>query len=140
MPYKFLEDVALADIAIEATGKTLDELFEAAAMAVAEQTVDIKTLGEKRVMNFGVTAKDIPHLLYDFLSELLYLKDAESLLYKTIKVTVTENPCTAHASIKGDTINPEKHELRNDIKAITLHMFEVKREGKGWMARFVVDI
>ena len=48
MKYKFLEDVALADIAYEAYGKDLNELFENAALAIFELSADMKTVEAKK--------------------------------------------------------------------------------------------
>ena len=40
MPYKFLEDIGTADIAFEATGRDLPELFTAAANATMNVMID----------------------------------------------------------------------------------------------------
>jgi SHS2 domain-containing protein len=42
--------------------------------------------------------------------------------------------------MKGDTIDRENHRLRNDVKAVTMHMFGVKHEGGVWRATVVLDI
>jgi SHS2 domain-containing protein len=42
--------------------------------------------------------------------------------------------------MEGEAINRERHRLRNDAKAVTMHMFGVKREGGLWKATVVLDI
>lgn len=44
------------------------------------------------------------------------------------------------ATASGETINQEKHTLRSDVKAVTYHMFEVKKTGENWTARVILDI
>jgi SHS2 domain-containing protein len=44
MTYKFLPDVALADIAFEAQSKTVNGLFESCAKALADIMVDRKSV------------------------------------------------------------------------------------------------
>ena len=142
--YKFLEDVALADIAYEAYGKDLGELFENSALAIFELSADIKTIKPFKKFEIKLNNKKIDMLLYDFLSEVLFLKDSKYVVFKDVKAKVAENKKNKifelNAVLKGDTINPEKQHLENDIKAVTMHMFEVKREKGKWKATIVVDI
>jgi SHS2 domain-containing protein len=141
MSYKFLEDIAIADVAFEATGKNLEELFVSCALATTEVMVDLKDLSTKIKKEIKIENKDIEILLYEFLSELIFLKDAESLLFSKFDVKIKENKnYELAAKIAGDKINPEKQELKADVKAVTMHMFEVKKIDKGWKARIILDI
>lgn len=131
--YKFLEDVAIADIAYEAYGKDLNELFENAALAVFELMADVKTIDAKEKIEFGLENEKIDNLLYDFLSEILFFKDSKYMVFKNAKVLVSEekNNYKLKAILEGEKINPQKQQLENDIKAVTMHMFELKKEKKG---------
>jgi SHS2 domain-containing protein len=139
MPYKFLEDIATADIAFEARGRTLDELFENAFAAVEESMVE--TSGVKAVIKKTLKLKNatLDGLLFDFLSALVYFKDAESLLFSKVKVKITDS-YDLEATLYGEKIDPSRHDLRSDVKAVTLHMFEVKQVGKEWYCRVILDI
>jgi len=139
MPYKFLEDIATADIAFEARGRTLDELFENAFAAVEESMVE--TSGVKAVIKKTLKLKNatLDGLLFDFLSVLVYFKDAESLLFSKVKVKITDS-YELEATLYGEKIDPSRHDLRSDVKAVTLHMFEVKQVGKEWYCRVILDI
>ena len=139
--YKFLEDVAIADIAFEAYGKTLNELFENAALAIFELSAEVETIDAVKKIEFELENKKIDNLLYDFLSEILFLKDSKYMVFKHVHVTVNEGKKNKlKAILEGDRINPEVQHLENDIKAITMHMFEVKKEKDNWKATVVVDI
>ncbi len=139
--YMFLEDVAIADIAFEAYGKDLKELFENAALAIFELSADLKSLDSREKLEFELENERIDNLLYDFLSEILFLKDSKYMIFKEVKVQIKENrKYQLKAALKGEGINPGKHRLENDIKAITMHMFEVKKEKGKWKAIVVVDI
>ncbi|MBI2101009.1 archease [Candidatus Woesearchaeota archaeon] len=139
--YKFLEDVAIADIAYEAYGKDLNELFENAALAVFELSADLKTVDAKEKIEFGLENEKIDNLLYDFLSEILFLKDSKYMVFNKVKVEIKQNKkYNLKAIVEGDNINPQKQRLENDIKAVTMHMFEVKKEKNMWKAVVVVDI
>lgn len=139
--YKFLEDVAIADIAYEAYGRDLNELFENAALAIFELSANIKTIDTKKNLVIKLENEKTETLLYDFLSEILFLKDSKYMVFKKAKVSIDhKKKYQLNAVLEGDTINPEKQQLENDIKAVTMHMFELKKEKNGYKATVVVDI
>ena len=86
--YSILEKIAIADIAFEAYGKDYNELFENSAQAIFEMAVDIKTLKNKIKKEISLEAETIENLLYDFLSEILFLKDAEQLIFLKCRVKI----------------------------------------------------
>jgi|TARA_Y100000310_G_scaffold228798_2_gene231121 SHS2 domain-containing protein len=140
--YKILEDVAIADIAIEAYGKNLNELFENSALAIFEESANLKNVGEKEKRSIKINASDIEDLLYDFLSEILFLKDTYSTIFKKSEVKIDKKRKKYHLNAKlfGEKIDREKHELGNDLKAITLHMFKIEKTKTGFKDLVVVDV
>ena len=140
MTFKFLPDVALADIAFEAEATSLDGLFESCALAVTDVMVDPATLKSQTTRDLALKADDADRLLYDFLTELIVIKDVDSLLFKEAKVAVDPKENRLSASLRGEPIDRERHALRNDVKAVTLHMFKIRREGAAWKATVVLDI
>lgn len=141
MKFKFLEEIATADVAFRAFGKNESELFENAALAVEETMVKTKGVKQKVRKEINLADVELDRLLFDFLSELVYLKDAETLFFSKADVKIEKNKgYKLKAKIAGETIDPKKHELRNDVKAVTLHMFEVKKTKKGFEATVILDI
>ena len=138
MPYRFLPDVALADIAFEADSASLNGLFESSARALSEIMVDRKSLRPKVKKKVEIEAGDTDRLLYDFLTELIVMKDVDSLLFKGFKVKVEGSSLSA--SLVGEKIDRDRHRLRNDVKAVTMHMFGVKQKAGRWRATVVLDI
>ncbi|MBI3840917.1 MAG: archease [Thaumarchaeota archaeon] len=140
MPFKFLPDVALADIAFEATSTTQSGLFEACAQALTDTMVDPTTLRATVTKELSLSADDSDRLLYDFLTELIIMKDVDSLLFGQFSVDVKSDGKSMTAEIKGEPIDRERHGLRNDVKAVTMHMFGIARDGPAWKATIVLDI
>ena len=138
MKFKYLEDVAIADIAFEAYGKTLNEVFENSAYAFFDMTCNPKTIKNKIKKVIKLKDKDEKNLLYNFLSELVFLKDSKQLIFNKVKVLIKDNKLKA--VLYGDKIDYEKQELRNDIKAITLHLFNLEKTKDNYKATVVVDI
>ena len=140
MTYKFLPDVALADIAFEAHSKTVNGLFESCANALADIMVDPKSLHAKVTKKITLKSDDLDRLLYDFLTELIVIKDVDSLLFSDVKVEVGSEGTKLSAEAKGEPIDRVRHILRNDVKAVTMHMFGIQQEGTKWKATVVLDI
>ncbi len=106
--FRFLEDVALADTAFEATGDSLSELFTAAAGAVIETMVHRSSVGSSFERDVEHTEEDPASLLFDWLSDLVYLKDAEGVLFHAALATVTREAPSGrwrlHARLIGEPI------------------------------------
>ena len=142
MRYKFLDHTA--DVMFEAYGKNLNEVFENAALAVFEVQCDLRKIKNKVKKKIKLRGENVGDLLFDFLGELIYLKDAKYLVFSKFKVSVKKekekNRFELEAVAFGEKINPEKHGLKTDVKAITLHEFFLKKIRNGWKCRVVLDI
>jgi SHS2 domain-containing protein len=143
MPYVFLEDVAIADIAFKAWGEDLQELFISAADAVMGAMIeDLATIQPREQRSIQLANDALEMLLFDFLQELVYYKDAESLLLRVQEVQVTRGDelCTLRATVAGETLDPARHQQRADVKAVTLHRFSLEQTPQGWEAMVILDI
>lgn len=141
MPFKYLEDIAIADVAFEATGKTLEELFEACALAAMQVMVDLKTVDRDTKKEIEIKADSIEQLLRKFLDELIYIKDTELLLFSKFDAKIKKNKgYELSVTALGEKIDIKKHKLGVDVKATTMHMFEVKKLDTKWKAHVILDI
>ena len=139
--YKILEKIATADIAFEAYGKDLNELFENSAFAVFEITANIKKINSKIKKIIKIENDNVEDLLFDFLSELIFLKDKDYMVFNKSKIKINKNQkYKLNAQVFGEKISQKKHDLKLDIKAITLHMFKVEKTKQGYKALVVVDV
>ncbi len=143
MPYRYLEDIATADVAFEARGKDLEELFLAAADATMNVMVsDLSTIGKKEELKFVVEHEELDLLLFNFLQELVFFKDARRLLLRVVSAVIEKGTdgFTLSAWAAGEELDPEKHDLIVDVKAVTLYRFALHETEDGWMATVVLDI
>ncbi len=143
MPYKFIEGVAIADVAFEATGATMEEMFASAGEALMNtQVKDLDSISAAVKREFTLEKKDLERLLHAFLQELIYYKDADLLLFREYKLKIkkSENGITLAASLMGEPINQKKHELLVDVKAVSWHMFKVAQEDGLWKAFVILDV
>ena len=143
MPYRYLEDIATADVAFEAWGDTREEMFVAAADATMNVMVsDLNAIAAVERQMLKATAEELDMLLFELLQELIFYKDAERLLLcvPTVHIEARPGHFSLHVTAYGEEIDPEKHDLIVDIKAVTLHRFKVEQTPRGWEAIVILDI
>jgi len=139
MKFKFFEHTA--DVGTEAYGRDLNELFENAALATSEVMTDTKQIRPSIKKEIKLENNDLGNLLFDFLDEVIYYKDAEKLLFSKFNVDIKKDKVyKLKAVISGEKIDTKRHELRDDVKAVTLYEFELKKSKNGYKARFILDI
>lgn len=139
--YQFLEEVALADCAIEIEGRDLPDLFETAAVALARLMVDPATVSITIDRTITLEAPQLDLLLYDWLSELIFLKDRDGQVFPRAEVRVTgSGPFQLAAEVQGGVIDPDHTARGADPKAVTFHQFALEPVDGGWRARVVIDI
>lgn len=143
MPYRYLEDIAIADVAFEAWGATCEEMFSAAADALTNVMVaDLAAIRKVEELELRLEESDMEMLLFGFLNDLVFYKDARRLLLRVGSITITQTPSgyRFQATLHGEQVDPIRHRSLVDVKAVTLHRFSVEQTSEGWQATVVLDI
>jgi SHS2 domain-containing protein len=135
--YEFFEHTA--DLGLRVRAPDLDTLFaEAAAALFAAVVEDPATVQPLQRLDVELAGDDRAFLLVDWLKELLYHFDAEHLLLSRFEAHVTDAGLTGTAW--GEPLDPARHVLSHEVKAITYHGLRVEPTADGWLAEVIVDI
>ena len=139
--FRFVEG-ATSDLAFSASGASLAEVFHAAAEALCAATVERPEAVERRVARaVHLTDTDLELLLLAFLNELIYLRDAEGLVLRPVRVECNEEaPFELRAELAGEPLDPARHGLACDVKAATAHGLSLARAQQGWQASVTLDV
>jgi len=143
MPYDYLDDQVTADITFRAWGRDLEELFRAAADATVNAMVEeVGSIRRAVVKHVTIEAEELDMLLLRFLDELIFYKDAHSLILRATAVRVEAAASHYHldGELAGETIDPMRHDLVGDVKAVTLAGLCVQRTEAGWRAQVTLDV
>jgi len=127
-----------ADIAVEVFGSDIEELLVNAAHAlnaIVFTEAIIQTEVERTV---HLESVDDDTLLIDWLNELIYIIDAEQTVFGEFCV-LTHRPGSAEIVCRGETIEPERHRQRRDVKAATYYGAHIERHAQVYTARVVFD-
>ncbi len=140
-PFEFREHTA--DVLVVAYGKSLEELFENAALAVFEIITDTSRIENKIRKNIKSDGIDLENLLYRWIEDLLFYFDSEGIVFgkfKVYEIKKNNGSFILKAEALGEEFDPEKHESRTIVKAITYAQMKITRINDLWKATFVVDI
>ena len=128
-----------ADVGVKANGETLAEAYENAAKAMFDIITDnseIEFVGQYKI---EIESEDLEQLLVDWLSELLFLNSAKSLVFSHFKIELNKKEKKISANVFGEKFDLSKHKIGTEIKAVTYHMLEVRKK-KPYYVKVLFDI
>ena len=135
-----------ADVGYKAYGNSLANAFENAAIAMFEVITDTSTVKPLIKKQIRLEAEDECAILYDWLSELLFLHDSEYLVFSKFDIKIDSKldgdieRYILDASAFGEEFDPSKHERRSEVKAVTFHMMDIKIENLNIILQVILDI
>ena len=140
-PFRVLDHTA--DVGFEAFGRTKAEAFANAGRALFSLMVDLDSICPREELRIEASASgsdtSASDLLVNWLSEMLYLCDAEGWLLCDFKID-TLNSRSISAVARGERFDRARHQMKLLVKAITYHQLALEEIDGGWNAQVYVDI
>lgn len=139
--FEFLEHTA--DVYIRAHGRTMEEAYENAALAMFEVMTDTDKIAQTRAEIVEVEAEDQYALLYNWLEALLVKFEIENMLFSRFQIMnwrETEESFKFRAKVWGEKFDPGKHPQRVGVKAVTYHRMVIIRDPDRVILEFILDI
>ncbi|MFX1357579.1 MAG: archease [Promethearchaeota archaeon] len=140
--YEFKEHTA--DVQVKSWGSTLEEAFSQTAYSlmatISPKLENITPSIEKRIR---IKAEDKEALLFDFLSEFLFIFDVEELIFcyiNVLKIKRLNEKYELEAIMKGEKFDKQKHEIGTEVKAITYSYMSIEEKKKEIEINVVFDI
>ncbi len=139
--YEYLYHIA--DAKFKAYGSTLEEAYENAAIAMFNVMINTSGLGTSESKDIEVESRDIKGLLVEWLSELLYLFEVDSIIFSEFKINSiekTNDGFTLKGKASGELIDLSRHNFDTQVKAVTFHDLQVESDNTGrFWVQVVVD-
>ncbi len=128
-----------ADLGLRVMAPDLETLFVEAARGLSAMVVpDLDTVRPLQSRQFEISGSERDYVLFDWLNELLYVLDTEHLLFSQFVVRLSDSGLTAEA--QGEPLDPARHRLEHEVKAITYHRLTLRSTEDGFLAEVIVDI
>jgi SHS2 domain-containing protein len=137
VPFRILEHTA--DVGLEAFGTTPAETFANAARALFYLIVDLDSIDPGERVTLRVEGSNPENLLVNWLSELIYLHDADGWLFRDFEIVDLKDDSLS-AIARGEKFERPRHQVKLHVKAITYHQLALEKTAEGWRAQVYVDI
>lgn len=140
MAGSYLELDHPADLLLEIRGRNLPELLENALFALYDHLVDLQDVLPTDDRLLVISESDPPDALRRLLQEALVSFDTEGFLTASAEV-LTGQDGRIRARIHGERLDPDRHTLLTEIKAITYHGLAAAEDSTGaWKATVLFDV
>ena len=128
-----------ADIGLRVRAASLDELFAEAGRAMFSVIIAnpraIRPVQEAAV---EVEPAEPDDLLHDWLAKLLFLFDTQRLIPAEYQVRVHAGGVSAR--IRGERLDPLRHAVGMEVKAVTYHAIRLEQTPDGWIGEVILDL
>jgi len=122
--------------------KSVEEMFRGATQALIETMANPSTVSREWERAIERSDVDPAALLFEWLSEVVYWKDAAGVVFREAPLTLTHEGdiWALHACLIGAPVNHQTQELHADVKGVTKHLYELKQTHGRWKVRVVLDV
>jgi len=128
-----------ADLGLRVRATDLNSLFAEAAQALFSVIVaDLSAVRPRQAIHLKLAGQARDDLLFDWLDELVYTFETRHLVLSEFDVSLHDKGLSATA--RGEPLDPQRHGLGHEVKAITYHGLKVQRQADGWLAEVILDI
>jgi SHS2 domain-containing protein len=135
--YRLLEHTA--DLGIKVWGADLKGLFINAASAMYDLIADISSIKPAISVDIKAEAQDKDELLKNWLSELLYYFHVKDMLFSEFTISRLDDKGVV-STARGEKIDPARHGLKHEIKAVTFHNLKIEKEENKQTTEIIFDI
>lgn len=127
-----------ADVAVAATGETLGDAFAAVADGLtAAMCEEVPDHGNR--FDLSVEAEDREAVLFDFLDELIYVRDVENVLPADHEAVVEREGDRWRVRASARAV-PLADVTAREVKAVTYSEMAVSETDDGWEVYVVFDV
>jgi SHS2 domain-containing protein len=128
-----------ADIGIRGIGRSVEEAFEQAGMALTAVMVAPEAVQLKISATIECEASDLDVLFVDWLNAIVFEMATSRMLFGAYHISIDETRLAATAV--GELVDPARHEPAVEIKGATYTALRVERQSNDtWVAQCVVDV
>ena len=128
-----------ADVGCRSHGRDLKEAFENQAAGMFAIMADMRGVRPRLSFTVEAAGLDDARLLASFLEELLFLNDTRGVFLRDFRIE-SLGKGRLKATVRGEEIDPSRHVLKTQVKAVTHHLLEVRKTPKGVVTKVVYDI
>jgi len=128
-----------SEIAVRVIGNSQADLFINSAFALFDVMADIQAIESKERLPLEVEGSDRDDLMVNWVRELLYLYHSSGYLLREFQVREVKDTIV-RAEVCGEKIDPDRHEIKQEIASIAFHKSRMEKTGNQWTAHLIFEI
>ena len=127
------------ELAVRISGSSQADLFANSAFALFDVMTDPATIEIKERIPLEIEGSDREDLMVNWMRELLYLYQASGYLLKEFKISQVKDT-VVKAEVCGEKIDPDRHEIKQEIAAVAFHKSRMEKTGNQWIAQVIFEL
>jgi len=128
-----------SEFAVKVTGGSQADLFANSAFALFDVMLDVEKIEIKERLPLEVEGADRDDLLVNWMRELLYLYQGSGYLLKEFVIGEVKDT-SLKAEVCGEKIDPDRHEIKQEIAAVAYHQSRMTKTGNQWTAQLIFEV
>ena len=128
-----------SELAVKVTGGSQADLFANSAFALFDVISDVEKIDAKERLPLEVEGTDRDDLLVNWMRELLYLYQGSGYLLKEFVIREVKDT-SLKAEVCGEKIDPDRHEIKQEIAAVAYHQSRMTKTGDQWTAQLIFEV
>lgn len=139
-PKKYRLTKHQSELAVRVIGESQADLFANSALALFDVMVaDMDKIESKERLPLEVEGADRDDLMINWVRELLYLYQSSGYLIKEFVIREVKDT-VVKADVAGEKIDPDRHEIKQEIAAVAFHKSRMEKTGNQWTAHLIFEL
>jgi SHS2 domain-containing protein len=138
-PKKYRLTARQSELAVKIIGSSQADLFANSAYALFDVMTDVEKVEIKDRLPLEVEGADRDDLMVNWVRELLYLYQGSGYLLKEFQIHEVKDTLVK-AEVRGEKIDPDRHEMKQEILAVAYHQSRMTKTGNQWTAQLIFEV
>ena len=127
------------ELAVRIVGNSQADLFANSGFALFDVMSDINKIEAAERLSLEIEGSDRDDLMVNWIRELLYLYQGSGYLLKEFKISEVKDTLVK-AEVAGEKIDPDRHEIKQEIATVAFHKSRMQKTGNQWIAQVIFEV
>jgi len=129
-----------SELAVRVTGDSQADLFANSAWALFDvMMADVDKIQTLERLPLEVEGTDRDDLMVNWMRELLYLYQGSGYLLREFRISEVKDT-VVKAEVAGEKLDPDRHEIKQEIAAVAFHKSRMEKTGNQWTAHLIFEV
>ncbi|HUF43172.1 MAG TPA: archease [Verrucomicrobiae bacterium] len=128
-----------SEIAVRVVGNSQADLFANSAFALFDVMVEMQAIEARERLPLEIEGSDRDDLMVNWVRELLYLYQGSGYVLREFHIREVKDT-VVKAEVAGEKIDPDRHEIKQEIASVAFHKSRMDKTGDQWTAHLIFEL